>query len=77
MSRAHVFLVALVAGIFVLVAYLLNPRTGWMVMLAWNLLGAINCFPDLVRAGEQALAVRLCLVFLAASLLTVLSRSRD
>ena len=71
------FLVALVAGFLVLVAYLLNPRTGWMVMLAWNLLGAINYFPHLVRAGEQALAVRLCLAFLAASVLTVLSRSRD
>ena len=70
------FLVALVAGIFVMVAYLLDRRMGWMVMLAWNLLGAVNYFPHLVRAGEQALAVRLCLAFLTASVLTVISRPR-
>lgn len=71
------FLVALVAGFLVLVAYLLNRRMGWMVMLAWNLLGAVNYFPRLVRADHQVLAVRLCLAFLVASVLTVMSRPRD
>lgn len=70
------FLVALAAGFVVLVTYLLNRRTGWIAMLAWNVLGAVNYFPHLVRTGQEMTAVALCSAFMAAAVFTVLSRPR-
>ena len=70
------FLVALVAGVLVLVVYLLDRRIGWMAMLAWNTLGALNYLPHLARPGRQELAAVLCLAFLAAACCTVASRPR-
>lgn len=70
------FLVALVAGVLVLVVYLLDRRIGWMAMLAWNTLGAFNYLPNLARPGQQEQALTLCLAFLAAACCTVVSRPR-
>ena len=70
------FLVALAAAILVLLVYLLNRQSGWMAMLAWNALGAINYFPHLVGANRQTPAMVLCAAFMAAAVFTVLSRPR-
>ncbi len=70
------FLVALAAGILVFLVYLLNRAVGWIGMLAWNALGAINYFPHLVGRGQQNTAIALCSAFIAAAVLSVLSRPR-
>ncbi len=71
------FLVALAAGILVLLAYVLGRQTGWIVMLLWNALGAVNYLPRLVAPGRQTPGRQLCAAFMIAAILTVLSRPRQ
>ncbi len=70
------FLVALAAGILVLVAYVLERQGGWIVMLVWNVLGAVNYLPRLMAPNRQTPGLALCLAFVLAVVLTVLSRPR-
>lgn len=71
------FLVALAAGILVLVAYVLERQGGWIVMLVWNVLGAVNYLPRLTAPSRQTPGLALCLAFVLAAILTVLSRPRQ
>ncbi len=71
------FIVALAAGILVLLGYLLERHTGWIVMLFWNGLGAVNYLPQLAAPNRQTPGPALFGAFVLAAILTVLSRPRS
>lgn len=71
------FLVALATAIFVLAVYVLRRETGWLVMFAWNVLGAANFFPSSWKLRQFAAAAILSGVFAAMALACFLARPRS
>ncbi len=70
------YLLALAAGILVLVAYLLRREAGWILMCAWNAVGAANFFPLSWKMRRLSAGLALTAVFAVMALLSYWSRPR-